>query len=265
VHTFHGHVLRDYFPRWFGWALARLERRLARGRDALVAVSASCADELAQLGVAARARFDVVPPAVPREPIADRAAARASLGLPADAVAIACVGRLVPIKRVERFLAAMASLPDVRGDVVGSGPLLAQLRAAAPPNVRFVGSRPDAARLLAAYDALALPSAREGLPLVVVEAARAGVPVAGYEVPGVRDAVGPAVGELAPADSGVPGLVAAMARALARRRGVASGPASADPHDPAAVAARLLAIYVGARRRETPRNADRTGSPGAIT
>ena len=57
VHTYHGHVLADYFdPLRTAW-LRRLERSLAARTDLLLAISPSCADELAQLGVASRERI----------------------------------------------------------------------------------------------------------------------------------------------------------------------------------------------------------------
>lgn len=256
VHTFHGHVLADYFPRPVGWALAQLERRLAATSDALVAVSASCADELAGFGVAPRERFCVVPPAVPVEPLRSRTAARAALDLPATGLVAVCVGRLAPIKRVRLFLDAMRALPDWRGDVVGSGPLRATLAAAAPPNVRFLGSRPDIATLLPAYDVLALASRREGLPLVAVEAGRAGVPVAGFDVPGVRDAVGPGAGVLAREGTGGGGLAVALAAAANRRCHGEAAAGAADAYQPDAVAAQLLAIYCQARSRRARQSVD---------
>ena len=55
----------------------------------------------------------------------DRAAARAQLGIPADAVVVLAMGRLVPIKRLERVIEAIAMVapqfPDVRLAVVGDG------------------------------------------------------------------------------------------------------------------------------------------------
>ncbi len=247
VHTFHGHVLRDYFPALLGWLLARVERRLAARTDELVAVSASCADELAAVGVAPRRRFTVVAPAVPPLPIVARAEARARLDIAPDAVRVACVARLVPIKRVERFVAAVRSLPGVGGDVIGDGPLRARLQAAAVgADVRFLGAIPDAGSLLAAYDAVALSGRREGLPLVAVEAARAGVAVAGCDVPGVVDAVAAVGGELAPEAAGVAGLAAAIARALARR----PRPDAAAAFAPERAARQLFDLYESARRRQ---------------
>ncbi|MEM6993628.1 MAG: glycosyltransferase family 4 protein, partial [Myxococcota bacterium] len=61
AHTFHGHVLRDYFPRPLA-ALARWrELRWARQTDLLFAVSPSCREELRELAFPA---MRVVPPAV---------------------------------------------------------------------------------------------------------------------------------------------------------------------------------------------------------
>ncbi len=253
VHTFHGHVLRDYFPAPVGWLLARLERRLAARTDELVAVSASCAEELAELGIAPRARITVVPPAVPSAEVASRAVARAHLGIAPDAVRVACVGRLVPIKRVDRFLAALRRLPGVGGDVVGDGPLRQRLAAsAAGADVRFLGAVPEAGRWLAAYDAVVLAGRREGLPLVAVEAARAGVAVAGWDVPGVADAVAAVGGELAPEAAGAAGLAAAIARAVARR----PDPVAADAFSPDRVADALSALYASAWRRKAVATTD---------
>src|SRR5688572_21610953 len=76
VHTFHGHVLQDYFARPIAALWRWLERRAATRTDVLLAVSASCADELAAAGVAPRERFVVVPPAVAVPTALDRIVAR---------------------------------------------------------------------------------------------------------------------------------------------------------------------------------------------
>lgn len=266
VHTFHGHVLQDYFPAPFGWLLARLERRLARRTDVLCAVSDSCADELAAAGVAPRARFVVVPPAVAVPPGLAREQARVVLGIPADQLRVVCAGRLVPIKRVGDFVAAVAQVEGLYGDVVGDGPehaVLARAAASAQGRVRLWPGRPGLPSELSAYDALVLPSVREGLPLVAVEAFAAGVPVVGYDVPGVRDAVRLGGGTLVPAAAGPAGLAAALRQLLAshqlRAQAVAAGRAALARFAPAAVAAELDALYrvgcsAGGSCRDEPRD-----------
>lgn len=255
VHTFHGHVLQDYFPAPFGWLLARLERRLARCTDVLCAVSDSCADELAAAGVAPRARFVVVPPAVAVPPAMPRASARAALGIPPDQPRVVCAGRLVPIKRVGDFVAAVAQVAGLHGDVVGDGPehaaLAARAAAVAHGRVQLWPGRPSLPGELSAYDALVLPSVREGLPLVAVEAFAAGVPVVGYDVPGVRDVVRLGGGTLVPAAAGPAGLAAALQQLLAdervRAQAVAAGRAALARFAPAAVAAELEELYRAGR------------------
>ena len=252
AHTFHGHVLHDYFSRLPSLLLRRLERRLAARTDLLFAISGSCADELAACGVAARERLRVTRPAVAVEPALPREQARARLGLPADRWVVAAVGRLVPIKRLHDFVAAVAGAATLHGDVLGDGPLRAELeeraRASCGGRLRLLGAEPDAARLLPAYDAVVLPSVREGLPLVAVEAFAAGVPVVGYDVPGVRDALAElGRGLLVPAAEGPAGL----RRALERLRGdrelraavVADASAAVGACAPDRVAGHLAAAY----------------------
>lgn len=255
VHTFHGHVLQDYFPAPFGWLLARLERRLAARTDVLCAVSDSCADELAAAGVAPRERFVVVPPAVAVPAAMPRAEARAALGIPLDQRRVVCAGRLVPIKRVGDFVAAVAQVEGLYGDVVGDGPLrtalAAQAATRAPGRVRLVPGRPGLPSELSAYDALVLPSVREGLPLVAVEAFAAGVPVVGYDVPGVRDAVRLGGGTLVPVAAGPAGLAAALRELLGSARvlaqAIAVGRAALARFAPSAVAAELEGLYRAGR------------------
>jgi glycosyltransferase involved in cell wall biosynthesis len=245
-------VLRDYFPGWASWLLARAERHLAARTDQLVAVSQSCADELAAAGVAPRARFHVVPPAVAVPPALPRQLARQRLGLPPQGFVAAVVGRLVPIKRIEDFVTALAAVPRAHGDIVGDGPQREALQRLChertADRVRCLGARSGIAAELAAYDALVVPSVREGCPLVAIEAFAAGVPVVGYDVPGVRDALaGHGGGLLVDPAAGPAGLAAALRRLrdepAVAAAAVAAGRAAVARFDPAAIAAALLAIY----------------------
>ena len=251
VHTFHGHVLADYFGPVRSFLLRRIERWLARRADALIGVSPSCVDELVAFGIAPRERFSVIAPAVATVAPLPRDVARQRLGLPANGVCIATVGRLVPIKRIDHFIDVVAALPDATGVVIGDGPLRAQLTARAATlgdRCRFVGVRDDVGAVLSAFDAVLLTGRREGLPLVAVEAFAAGVPVMGYDVPGVRDALATfGSGALVPERGGPAALAQAVSAVLARpderQRMVAAGAAAVGGFAPGEIAGMILRLY----------------------
>ena len=115
------------------------------------------------------------------------------------------------------FVDAVAQLgrTDVTGVVVGDGAeraaTAARARAAGldAQALRLVGAHPDAGALLSAFDALVLSSRTEGLPMVLLEAMAAGVPIVAFGVGGVPDLLGPEQAYLAP-----PGDVVALGEAL---------------------------------------------------
>jgi glycosyltransferase involved in cell wall biosynthesis len=261
AHTFHGHVLRDYYAAAVAFVLRRVERALAARSDLLFAVSPSCRAELAELGVAPAQRITVLPPAVDtsRFSATTRAKARARLGAGGDQALVAFVGRLVPIKRPLLFAQLVGRLPLAAGHVFGDGPLRASLAQGAPANLVLHGVRDDLADVMAAFDVLVLTSRREGCPLAAIEAFAAGVPVVGFDVPGVRDVLAEwGSGVLVPESAGVPGLAAAVRDLLAdrvrRELLVARAGAGLPRFLPAAVAAELQACY---RRARAPQGSER--------
>ncbi|HEX4669365.1 MAG TPA: glycosyltransferase, partial [Solirubrobacterales bacterium] len=126
-----------------------------------------------------------------------RRALRAELGIADDAPVVTLVARLVPIKRVDRFLRVAALLRDVPGIrfmIVGDGELRDQLRAAPEAQslgerVLWVGFRRDMPDVYFASDVVVQTSDNEGTPVALIEAQAAGVPVVSTAVGGVRSAV----------------------------------------------------------------------------
>jgi glycosyltransferase involved in cell wall biosynthesis len=102
-------------------------------------------------------------------------------------VIAAAVARLVPAKRLDRFLRALARARReevlLRGLIVGDGPERARLEALAgglgllPEGVRFAGACTDVPRVLADADMLVLTSQHEGFPNVLLEAMAARLPI----------------------------------------------------------------------------------------
>jgi glycosyltransferase involved in cell wall biosynthesis len=210
VHTYHGHVLEGYFGRATSAVYRLLERGLARVSDCLIGVSEATVDDLVRLRVARRDRFRVVPLGLDLRRFlegdrADAAALRAGCGTGPDEILVAYVGRLVPIKRVDLTLRAVAEARQagagVRLVVVGDGHCRASLERLAgevgvADAVCFLGYLQDADTVTAAADIAILSSDNEGTPVWLIEASAAGRPAVATRVGGVPDVVPPDAGLL---------------------------------------------------------------------
>ena len=172
-HVWHVREIYAQFERW--WPAYR---RLLMTADALPCVSAAAA---AQFPLAA-APVEVVHDGLGHVPErAPRAAARAALGVPEDAFAVAVLGRLSSWKGQEVLLDAVARLPGavalVAGEAWRGDERRARELAARGPagRVRMLGFRDDVGTVLGAADVVAVPStAPDPLPNSALEAAGAG-------------------------------------------------------------------------------------------
>lgn len=193
---------------------------------ATICVSRAIADVLPELG-APPGRLHVIPNGVDLERFRprDRAACRSELGVDPAGRLLVFAGNLVPLKQVDRLLRALAALPDraVRAAIIGEGPEEPALRALATglglaDRVRFAGRRPHAEvpLWLAAADLAVLPSASEGMPLVIPEALASGTPVVASRVGGVPECLEDGVTGVLVDPAGVESLAAGLAAALAR-------------------------------------------------
>lgn len=141
-------------------------------------------------------------------------------------VLLLSVGRLSHEKRVDVLLDAFRRLreraPDARLAVVGDGPARAELEAAAPQGVRFLGElRGDPlARVYASADVFCFPSTTDTFGQVTLEAAASGLPVVATSAGGAAELV----------RHGVTGLLV-------------------EPGDPAALAEALLDLVDDGRTR----------------
>ncbi|MCO6420025.1 glycosyltransferase [Siccirubricoccus sp. KC 17139] len=207
-------LLPNYrFPR-------RLIQGAIAGSAALIAVSAALKEGLVALG-APPEKVTVLRNGVDLalfRPPADRAAARAALGLTGPA--LLSVGLLIPRKGHHLTIEAMRELPDHTLLIAGEGPergaLEAQIaRLGLGGRVRLLGARPHAElpALYGAADALVLASAREGWANVLLEAMGCGTPAIASPAWGSREAIAaPAAGLVLPDDA--PASIAAGVRQL---------------------------------------------------
>lgn len=191
-----GRLLPYYKTHLFG--------RVVRGAAGVIVLTESQRDFLAERYGVDRAKVYVVPNGVaeefflpPRvasqEPAADSDSGSGSdSGAEPDPLRLLFVGRLDIQKNVARLLDAMALVTEpVRLRLVGDGDLRQALieqsaRLGLDDRVEFVGRRhgDDLIKEYAAAELFVLPSDREGMALVVLEAMAAGLPVLATAVPG---------------------------------------------------------------------------------
>jgi glycosyltransferase involved in cell wall biosynthesis len=200
------------------------ERLLMRGTDRVVASAEAVRKFYIGQVHADPAKVDVIYNAVDfaqAQPSGvSRRDMRASLGVPGDAVVFGVIARLTEQKG-HRFLfdalAATPALADVHLIVIGGGErrdaLSGQVAALGlSRRVHFLGPRRDLGDLLAAMDVFVMPSLWEGLPLSLVLAMGASLPVVATAVAGIPEVVDDGnTGLLVPA-----GNTAALGAALAR-------------------------------------------------
>jgi hypothetical protein len=178
--------------------LSRMATEVARSADGLLAAGDDVAEAWEQQFGAKRGRIVQFPFAVDvgaYEPLpaGDRAAARAGEGIPADAIVLAMVNRLVPEKAplfALRAIARAASLlpqerrPDLRVLIVGDGPLreeveteMRRLGLASTCSLTGSVSPGEVTRLLRVSDAFLYTATRGINSLAVLEAMAAGCAV----------------------------------------------------------------------------------------
>ena len=201
------------------------ERWLMRRTDAVIASAESVRDFYVAQISADPAKVVVIYNAVDWSQLQTtktRDAVRAEVGVPANAPAAGIIARLTEQKAHRVLFDAIASRPELSAlhlIAVGDGELRDELRRRVEQlgianRVHFVGARRDLGNLLGAIDMFMMPSLWEGLPLSLVLAMGAGLPVIASRVAGIPEVVTDNVSGVLVDPGDVPQLAAAMVGVL---------------------------------------------------
>jgi glycosyltransferase involved in cell wall biosynthesis len=184
------------------WFQKVADRVLAPHTDLAIAVSESTAEFTIRARLMPAERTKVVYLGSPLDEFArprsadEIAAARASLGIAGDTIAVGTVTRLMPSKGNQYLIEAVPEIlrrqPRVRVFIVGEGELQQELEAQAAAlgvgdRLVFAGFRRDVDVVLAAFDIVVFPSLWEGTPLTAFEALAAGKPIVATDADGLLD------------------------------------------------------------------------------
>jgi glycosyltransferase involved in cell wall biosynthesis len=207
VHTFHGHVFHSYFGKLKTQIYKAIERSLAARSSGIIAISEKQKKELAlEHGICISEKIKVIPLGFDLQKFKDskkkyRQSTRLEYGLHENEIAVAIVGRLVPVKNHRMFLESVIKVSErithpVSFFIVGDGPekefLLGEIaRMNLPENIKIHMTSwiMNIAVFNAGMDIVCLTSNNEGTPVSLIEAQAAGIPVISTDVGGVRDIV----------------------------------------------------------------------------
>jgi glycosyltransferase involved in cell wall biosynthesis len=225
VNLIHAHQYTPFFyataARWFGANAdilltehgrhypdyPRPKRRLAnrlllRGGDRVVAVGQAVRRALVSNDGFPAGRVEVVYNGIdltaPGHALDSRHVIRGEMGVGDEDFVILQVARLDYLKdhatAIRTLAAVLARQPNARLVLVGEGPELGVIQDVVrqynlDKYVRFLGLRRDVARLLSAADLFLLTSISEGIPLTLIEAMAASLPVVSTNVGGVPEVV----------------------------------------------------------------------------
>jgi glycosyltransferase involved in cell wall biosynthesis len=173
-----------------------IEKILAARTSVLIAIGTKVRDELVAAGIGRTDKYRVFFPGLPAPKAITKATARGALGISTESLYITFVGRLTQIKRPDRLLYVAAECKarglDLRFLVAGEGELFESSKVRCQReqlNVTFFGWRNDIDQIFAASDIAILTSDNEGIPLTLIQAAQAGLPIVATNVGSISDIV----------------------------------------------------------------------------
>ncbi|MEO5947250.1 MAG: glycosyltransferase [Chitinophagaceae bacterium] len=215
VHTYHGHVFHSYFSSTKTKLILNAERYLAKRSDAIIAISNAQQKELTEkFNIAPADKFRIIPLGLDLEKFSNdydtkRKKFRNEFKIEDDEIAIAIIGRLVPVKNHTLFLEGLQYVLNnttrkVKAFIVGNGETRQALEAKAkelgilftgekntnhPHPLIFTSWRGDVDVINAGVDIIALTSLNEGTPVSLIEAQAANNPIVSTSVGGISDVV----------------------------------------------------------------------------
>ena len=189
-HTFHGHHLYD--PE-FGLVkrsiLNMWERRLARRSDAIVTIGKRVKRELLEVGIGEESQYVSIAPGISDLKLGSKTAVMKKLGIAKEKRPIVMwLGRFTEVKRPDRVIELAKEAKGFFFVMAGGGELEESIRASAPENVLVAGWQKKE-EMWAIADIALCTSDSEGMPLSLIEAQMAGIPVVSTNVGSVDEIV----------------------------------------------------------------------------
>ena len=182
VHTFHGHLFDDQsFSGLEKKVITFAEKFLANRTDLLISVGNKVGIELRTEGVGKNKNWQSIAPGVIALAQMEKKEARRKIGINNDSVLFGWMARVTEVKNPFLLIEVAKRLPSIDFVMAGGGNLLEQVKARAPKNLSVIGWV-DASVFWSAVDCAISTSDNEGMPVALIEAQLAGIPVIATDV-----------------------------------------------------------------------------------
>jgi glycosyltransferase involved in cell wall biosynthesis len=172
VHTFHGHLFDDQsFSGFAKFFITAAERFNGKRTDLLISVGERVGRELREAGIGVGRQWASVPPGV-KPP--------STVAYNGDFV-VGWMARVTSVKNPLLALDVARLLPDIKFVMAGGGDMLDEIRLIAPSNISVIGWT-DATAFWSSVSVALSTSDNEGMPIALIEAQLAGIPVVATDV-----------------------------------------------------------------------------------
>ena len=203
IHTFHGHLFTDpEFKGAKGTVIRLIEKYLASRTHSLVTVGVGVAEDLIKKGIGVQCQYRSIAPGVLPLAVNERSKAFKNLNLTDDGkFIVGWIARMTGVKNPNRAIEIAEKLPSTRFVMAGGGDLLNSIATKAGENVSVVGWQ-DARDIFGICHLVLSTSENEGMPVALIEAQLAGLPVVATDVGAVSEVIQTGVtGRVVPADN----------------------------------------------------------------
>jgi glycosyltransferase involved in cell wall biosynthesis len=190
IHTFHGHLFDD--PEFKGFkalVISSIERYLSRKSDQLITVGENVKRDLVSRGIKGEKKTISIPPAVmPLKLLSKESALKKFRVQDKKRIRVLWMARVTGVKNPLRLISIANSLPNIDFYMAGGGDLLQEVKANAPKNLKVLGWQ-EAKNILPIADIFLSTSENEGIPIAMIEAQLAGIPIVATDVGSVPEVV----------------------------------------------------------------------------
>jgi len=190
AHTFHGHLFNDpEFKGFKAFAIKAIEKKLSKRSDQLITVGGIVKRDLDSKGIYGNDKTISIPPSVAPLKLQSRNLALKKYRVTdKKRVRVLWLARVTGVKNPQRVIEIAKRLPEIDFCLAGGGDLLEAVKKQAPRNLKVLGWQ-DAKSILPIADIFLSTSENEGMPIALIEAQLADIPVVATNVGSVPEVV----------------------------------------------------------------------------